>query len=102
MRNETSTFTGTFATFLRGGEQTTLDVIDKLIALGIDDDLIEVKNNEILLEIPDIDDDKSVGCSLNDIRTAVKPAIVEVFDELFIEREYDWGTIDTHKERIYL
>lgn len=102
MTRETRTYMGTFITFLRGDEQTTQDVIDKLVDLGIDTDLIKVENNEILIEIPDTDNDKSVCCSLNEIKTAVKPAIVQMFTEYLNENEYDWGAMDTRKERLYL
>lgn len=102
MTKETRTYMGTFIIFLRDDEQTTQEVINKLVDLGIDINLIEVVNNEILIEIPDTDDDVSVGCSLDEIREAVRPAIVQMFAEYLNETEYDWSTIDVHKERIYL
>lgn len=82
-------YNGTFISISRADEQTTPNVIAKILAIGINPNLIKRKNNELLIEVPG----SGINCPLNSIKASVLPACVRVFDSYLT----DIGT----EERIY-
>lgn len=82
-------YNGTFISVTRADEQSTQNVIDNILMVGINPNLIKRPNNELLVEVPG----SGINCPLNTIKASVSPACVRVFDSYVT----DIGT----EERIY-
>lgn len=82
-------YNGTFIGISRADEQSTQNVIDNILSVGINPNLIKRPNNELLIEVPG----SGINCPLNTIKASVSPACVRVFDSYVT----DIGT----EERIY-
>lgn len=82
-------YNGTFISVTRADAQTTQNVIDNILMVGIKPNLIKRPNNELLIEVPG----SGINCPLNTIKASVSPACVRVFDSYVT----DIGT----EERIY-
>lgn len=82
-------YNGTFISVTRADEQSTQNVVNNILMVGIKPNLIKRPNNELLIEVPS----SGINCPLNTIKASVSPACVRVFDSYVT----DIGT----EERIY-
>ena len=69
-------YNGTFISITMADAQTTQNVIDNILMVGIKPNLIKRPNNELLIEVPG----SGINCPLNTIKASVSPACVRVFD----------------------
>lgn len=68
--------TGTYVVINKADGQSTADITNGIAKLKIGLHLIINRHNELLINVPAT----GFGCSLSELRTAVSPAGVRVFD----------------------
>ena len=77
---------GTFVSITKTDHQTTPNIIDTLVDIGVPRKYINVNNyNELVLTVASKGTNTHIGVALNIIRALVSPAVVRMFDSFIDE-----------------